>query len=394
MPGAGRVLVVDDNEQVRTLIRRALTAHGYRVDTAVSLTQARLMEPGGYDALIIDAQIGAERGTELVGELRAADPGTVRRCIMITGGSLRELPADVVRLAKPFGPADLLAAVRGLGVPGEDGDPATPAGPRGPGAPGVHSLPQVHGPSAGPGDPGARPDRGAAGRAEPAGPGLLRLIARLRAAERAALADFVHEGPLQDLTAARLGLQLAAAGTPAGLAGRLAAADEQLGAVGLVLRRLVDGEWGPRAGRDLAGDVRSRAGWLVAGPVTVEVQPAGVGDGGGLLDLVELALFLLAGEQPTAAATVGIRLAGAQARIELTLSGVAGGSGTAPGDHAAGMEPAPAGAQAAATEQALMQLAAALGGTAATRFAGHVRQAWICLPDGWSGRASPPPAGG
>ena len=69
---------MDDNEQIRGLIRRALSRDGYQVDVAVSVSQARLMSPGGYDALLVDARVGTERGADLIDELRAADPAAAR----------------------------------------------------------------------------------------------------------------------------------------------------------------------------------------------------------------------------------------------------------------------------------------------------------------------------
>ena len=87
--------MVDDNEQIRGLVRRALSQHGYQVDDAASLAQARQLAPGGYDALVIDARIGAERGTDLIEELRGQDPSAPARCLLITGGSVTGLPSDV-----------------------------------------------------------------------------------------------------------------------------------------------------------------------------------------------------------------------------------------------------------------------------------------------------------
>ena len=130
--------MVDDNEQIRGLIRRALSRDGYQVDVAASVSQARLISPGGYDALLVDARVGTERGADLIDELRAADPAAARRCLMVTGGGPAGLPADVACLAKPFRPADLISAVRAL--PGRDAaapgasSPAQRPAPPGPAA--------------------------------------------------------------------------------------------------------------------------------------------------------------------------------------------------------------------------------------------------------------------
>ena len=113
LPGP-RVLVVDDTDEVRTLIRRALAAHGYRVDAAATLAQASALDPAGYDAVLVDAHLGAELGTDLIETMLARDPAAARRCLVITGGSTAIVPHGVACLAKPFRPADLLHAVRAL----------------------------------------------------------------------------------------------------------------------------------------------------------------------------------------------------------------------------------------------------------------------------------------
>ena len=73
-------------EAIRTIIRRVLTRAGYHVDVAASAPQARSMDPAGYDALLVDAHLGRERGTALIQALVAEDPAAAGRCLLITGG--------------------------------------------------------------------------------------------------------------------------------------------------------------------------------------------------------------------------------------------------------------------------------------------------------------------
>ena len=68
---------------------------------AGTLADAMGMDPGGYDAVLIDAHLGSERGIELIEALRSADPAAARRCIVMTGGSADEVPDDVTCLTKP-----------------------------------------------------------------------------------------------------------------------------------------------------------------------------------------------------------------------------------------------------------------------------------------------------
>ena len=122
-----RVLVVDDTEAIRTIIRRVLTGAGYHVDVAASAPEARSMDPAGYDALLVDAHLGRERGTALIQALVAEDPAAARRCLLITGGKPDLVPAGVVCLTKPFRPDELITAVGAL-HPADSA--ARPEGPR------------------------------------------------------------------------------------------------------------------------------------------------------------------------------------------------------------------------------------------------------------------------
>src|ERR1022692_5072800 len=74
-PGGQRVLVVDDLDEMRTLIHRALSARGYKVDVAANLAEAREKQPRGYDAVLVDAHLGAERGIDLVEALQSEEIG-------------------------------------------------------------------------------------------------------------------------------------------------------------------------------------------------------------------------------------------------------------------------------------------------------------------------------
>ena len=111
---ARRVLVVDDVDEILVLVRRVLSNSGYDVDVASTLAAAQALNPLDYDAVLVDARLGSERGTDLVDELRLEDPTVVGRCLVMTGGSLSALPEGVASLAKPFQAAQLLQAVREL----------------------------------------------------------------------------------------------------------------------------------------------------------------------------------------------------------------------------------------------------------------------------------------
>lgn len=123
-----RVLVVDDAEDMRTLLRRWLERSGYRVDVAGTLEQARARDPGSYDAVLVDAALGAERGLDLVDELCSRSPDAGARCLVISGGFPDELPAGVASLTKPFDGRELAAALHA--ITGGDPGPAVGTLPR------------------------------------------------------------------------------------------------------------------------------------------------------------------------------------------------------------------------------------------------------------------------
>lgn len=343
-PGSLRVLVVDDMADVRMLMRRVLARCGYQVDEAGSGPEARALQPGRYDVVVVDANLGAERGTDLIEAMLAEDPAAAARCLLVTGGGPGLAPPGVGYLAKPFRPDELAAAVHAQ----HEAAITAAAAPRTAPHPGPRPAPAPA--------PGSAWD-------------LLGLIRRLRAAERASVAGLLHDGPVQELTAAMLSLEALASRVPAGLAPRFGEIRQQLGSASRPVRELIDG-WAPVLDTEpgLAAAVRRRTGWLPLRPVSVECagplpDRAGLA---GLAEIIELALFLAAGHVPPGQASVLVQAGGGTAEIQLVLTAGPGGS-SGPGD-AAGLRGALAG------------LAAALGGTARTETGAIPWRAAISLP--------------
>ncbi len=78
-----RILVVDDEPDLRTLYELTLLREGYHVDTAADLTQAReKLSANRFDVLITDMRLPDGLGLELLGELVLSQRG--ERCIVIT----------------------------------------------------------------------------------------------------------------------------------------------------------------------------------------------------------------------------------------------------------------------------------------------------------------------
>ena len=117
--GAGRVLVLDDEADIRNMLQRFLCAHGFEVRTVRNATQLELqLERQPYDLLLLDLMLPGEDGLSICRRLRAQ--GQTIPILMLTA---RGDPADRVLgletgaddyLAKPFVPSELLARVRAM----------------------------------------------------------------------------------------------------------------------------------------------------------------------------------------------------------------------------------------------------------------------------------------
>jgi CheY-like chemotaxis protein len=116
-----RVLVVDDSDEVRDLIRVNLELEGYDVRTCDDGAQA-LAELGSWlpDVVTLDVVMPRMDGFATLAAIRA-DPRTAGLPVVLVTGRAQAadreqgtaLGADAF-LSKPFEPADLVATVSGL----------------------------------------------------------------------------------------------------------------------------------------------------------------------------------------------------------------------------------------------------------------------------------------
>ncbi len=111
-----RVLVVDDEPQVRDVVRRLLERMGHEVATAADGDEGeRMLREGSYSLLVTDMLMPGVSGAELGARARAHDPAL--RVIYISGFTDEQVGLDAGTrprerfLAKPFTAAELMQAI-------------------------------------------------------------------------------------------------------------------------------------------------------------------------------------------------------------------------------------------------------------------------------------------
>jgi DNA-binding response OmpR family regulator len=127
-----KLLVIDDEEDIRNVLETVLERAGYEVDVAANANEGlELLRANGADLVITDVIMPGRDGVETVYDIRMEFPNT--RIIVISGGgnvapmeyeptaimttaylaSASAAGADVT-LTKPFERDELLAAIKGL----------------------------------------------------------------------------------------------------------------------------------------------------------------------------------------------------------------------------------------------------------------------------------------
>ena len=116
------LLIVDDDDRIRDLLKQYLTRHGFRVTTAANAaTTRRLLETLDFDLLVVDVMMPGEDGLSLTRWLRAR-PGMAGTTpvLILTARDLADdriaglrLGADDY-LAKPFEPEELVLRIEAI----------------------------------------------------------------------------------------------------------------------------------------------------------------------------------------------------------------------------------------------------------------------------------------
>src|SRR6202049_12360 len=117
-PNEGRVLIVDDDPQIRRVMRTTLEAKGNNVDEAGSGEQAlELARSVKYDLILLDINLPGKSGIETCREIR------VNASVPIIMLTVRDAATDKIEaldagaqdyVTKPFSMGELLARVRSV----------------------------------------------------------------------------------------------------------------------------------------------------------------------------------------------------------------------------------------------------------------------------------------
>jgi CheY-like chemotaxis protein len=119
-PGPSRVLLIDDEPLVGRAVTRVL-APPHQVTVAPTAEEGlRLLEAGGWDAILCDLMLPGLSGMELHARLAAARPEDAERMVFLSGGAFNDGAREFLervpnqRLEKPFDPARLRQVVAAL----------------------------------------------------------------------------------------------------------------------------------------------------------------------------------------------------------------------------------------------------------------------------------------
>ncbi len=113
-----RILIIDDNADIRWILSDMLQAHGYLCETAPNAISALTMIPNGrFDVIVTDYQMPKMNGLEFIQKLATLPESSTIPVIMVSGSAGQEL-TDSARLAgartvlmKPVQHEELIAII-------------------------------------------------------------------------------------------------------------------------------------------------------------------------------------------------------------------------------------------------------------------------------------------
>jgi two-component system OmpR family response regulator len=111
------VLIVDDEPDIRVLVRMALERVGHTVLEAASGAEALdVLQHNVLDVLLLDVRMPGLTGWDVLARLGPRTPGTRPRVIMLSAhvdaaARAQATAAGAVYMSKPFLPRELVAAI-------------------------------------------------------------------------------------------------------------------------------------------------------------------------------------------------------------------------------------------------------------------------------------------
>ena len=118
LPGEQHILVIDDDERLRLLLRRFLEESGFRVTDVGSASDARNVLDGlVFDLLIVDIMMPGETGLEFLADLRKdnAVPALFLTAMAETEHRITGLESGADDyISKPFEPRELVLRIRSI----------------------------------------------------------------------------------------------------------------------------------------------------------------------------------------------------------------------------------------------------------------------------------------
>ena len=116
MSEPAHILVIDDDERLRELLRRFLEESGFRVTDANSAAEARdYMKAMHFDLLVIDVMMPGETGVEFLASIRPTEniPALFLTALSETENRIEGLEAGADDyIAKPFEPRELVLRIQ------------------------------------------------------------------------------------------------------------------------------------------------------------------------------------------------------------------------------------------------------------------------------------------
>jgi DNA-binding NtrC family response regulator len=122
MPTKGSILVVDDEDALRTVLSSELVNEGYDIKTASDGDEAiGVLEKGRFDMVLLDIKMPRVSGFEVLKHIRQNHPGT--KVVMLTAFAdlknaieSKKLGADDF-VSKPYDLVDLLTTIERVLTP-------------------------------------------------------------------------------------------------------------------------------------------------------------------------------------------------------------------------------------------------------------------------------------